>query len=212
MLDAIWQGKLWQAFKTFAIILSFTINFIVLLILLLIMPVIIPALDSVAKPIVGGLNDSFIQMGEAEINRTIAVENEIPVVFDLPVNQQTTVVLLQPVPLNLPANFTLPDGGGFINGTVAIQLPTGLQLPIALNMTVPVSESVPVELAVDVNIPLDETELGPPFQQLQDLFGPLDDFLAGLPTSNEELLERVRNAIRAQPAGPDAAPLTARPN
>ena len=208
MTRLFWQARLWQAFKTFAIILSFTVNFVLLLVLLLVLPIIIPLLNEV-----GGLCDSFVQMGEAEIVRTIQVEDEIPVVFDLPLSTQTTVVLVQPVPLNIPAQFVLPAGGGSINGNVAINLPAGLQLPVWLDLTVPVSQSVPVNLAVEVNIPLDETELGPPFQQLQGLFAPLDNLLQGLPDSNEDLIERVRNAVLPSNDNVPAAdgPLTSAP-
>ncbi len=213
MTRLFWQARLWQAFKTFAIILSFTVNFVLLLVLLLVLPIIIPLLNEVVEPLVGGLSDSFVQMGEAEIVRTIQVEDEIPVVFDLPLSTQTTVVLVQPVPLNIPAQFVLPAGGGSINGNVAINLPAGLQLPVRLDLTVPVSQSVPVNLAVEVNIPLDETELGPPFQQLQGLFAPLDNLLQGLPDSNEDLIERVRNAVLPSNDNVPAAdgPLTSAP-
>lgn len=213
MTRLLWQARLWQAFKTFAIILSFTVNFILLLVLLLVLPIIVPLLNDVVEPIVGGLNDSFVQMGEAEIVRTIQVQDEIPVVFDLPLSTQTTVVLMQSVPLNIPAQFVLPAGGGSINGNVSINLPAGLQLPVQLDLTVPVSQSVPVNLAVDVNIPLDETDLGPPFQKLQAIFAPLNNLLQGLPSSNEELIQRVRDAVAPGNDNVPAAdgPLTSAP-
>lgn len=191
MGDHFWQRKPWQAFKNFAIIFSFIVNFILLLVLLLAAPLIIPIVDTVAQPLVGGLSDSFVQMGEASIVRTIAVDDSIPVSFTLPLSTTTDVVLDQDVPLEVPATFTFPNGGGTINGAVRLQLPEGLILPIRLDFDVPVSNTIPVQLDVGVDIPLQETELGRPFNTLQQLFVPLDAFLEGLPDSNEELFQRI---------------------
>ena len=185
------NSRPWNAFKNFAIIFSFVMNFILLLGLLVAAPIILPIVDSVAKPLVGGLTDSFVQMGEASIVQTIVVEDEIPVVFQLPLDEQTNVQITSGVPLNVPATFVLPGGGGVINGNVSLVLPAGTELPVHLELTVPVSQSVPVNLAVDVDIPLDETELGTPFLSLQNLFIPLDRLLDSLPDSNQELFERI---------------------
>ena len=211
-MKAIFQGKFWQAFKTFAILFSFTVNVILLLVLLLAAPLILPIVGTIVTPLVGGLNDSFVQMGEATITRTIEVNDNIPVVFELPVSTATTVVLLSPVPLSIPAQFVLPAGGGYINGTVSINLPAGLQLPVALDITVPVSQTVPVNLLVDVSIPLDETELGAPFMQLQQLFAPLDSFISALPGDNEELIERIRQAMLPASTAPTPEPVTTIPD
>jgi len=187
-----WDGKPWQAFKTFAILFSFTMNVILLIILLVAAPLILPIVNSVARPIVGGLNESFVDMSSATISRTIEVNDTIPINFTLPLNTTTNVVIIDNVPLQgVPAQFILPAGGGSINGQVYLDLPAGLQLPVQLNLEVPVDQQIPVALAVDVQIPLSETELGGPFQRLRGLFEPLDEMLDRLPASNEELMERV---------------------
>ena len=191
MGDYFWQKKPWQAFKNVAIIFSFIVNFVLLLVLLLAAPLILPIVDSVARPLVGGLSDSFVQMGEASIVRTIPVDDNIPVSFTLPLSTTTDVVLDRPVPLNVPATFNLPGGGGTINGAVYLELPEGLVLPIRLDLGVPVSNTIAVQLDVAVDIPLEETELGQPFNTLQALFVPLDSFLEALPASNQELFERI---------------------
>ncbi len=198
MKNTFWNGKPWQAFKTFAIIFSFTVNIILLIVLLLIAPLIIPIVDSIAKPIVGGLNNSFVDMSKATIVRTINVEDEIPIAFDLPLDTETDVVLAKAVPLSVPAQFNLPGGGGSINGQVAIELPQGLVLPVQLKLDVPVEEQIPVTLAVDVEIPLQETDLGQPFNTLRGLFEPLNNLLIKLPDSNDELIDRVMNGPNPQ--------------
>lgn len=195
-----WQGKPWRAFKNFAIIFSFVVNLILLLILFLALPLLIPGVNRIAGPLVGGLSDSFVQMGQARIQRTIAVEDQIPVSFTLPLEQNTSVVLVEPVPMTVPATFNLPAGGGTINGVVSLQLPPGTSLPVALDMQVPVSNTIPVKLDVAVDIPLQETDLGEPFNNLQGLFIPLDRFLDGLPESNDDLLRRLEDRAQAPEA------------
>ncbi len=188
----VWTGKPWQAFKTFAIIFSFIMNFVLLLVLLIAAPLILPIVDSVAEPIVGGLSDSFVDMSEAKIIQTITVTDKIPINFTLPLDQETDVVIVRNVPLqNVPAQFVLPGGGGQINGTVNLALPEGLALPVRLSLDVPVDQEIDIVLPVEVEIPLKDTELGGPFNTLRDLFEPLDRLIKGLPSSNEELFNRV---------------------
>ena len=196
MRKSIWDGKPWQAFKTFAILFSFTMNLILLIVLLLVAPLIIPIVADIAQPIVNGLSSSFVDMSTASIERKIQVEDEIDIAFNLPLDTQTNVVLAESVPLaQIPAQFVLPGGGGLINGQVALELPAGLVLPVELVLDVPVDQTIPVALAVDVSIPLNETELGTPFSTLQGLFEPLDELLLGLPSSNSELFQRVQDQL-----------------
>jgi hypothetical protein len=191
MNELFWQARPWQAFKNFAIIFSFVTNLVLLVVFLLSLPLIIPGVNSIARPLVGGLSQSFVQMGEASIVRTIEVDDELPISFSLPLQQETNVVLVEPVPMTVPATFTFPGGGGSINGVVSLELPAGTTLPVALDMQVPVSETIPVRLDVGVDIPLQETELGAPFNTLQGLFAPLDRFLGGLPQDNDDLFQRL---------------------
>ncbi|MBK8987955.1 MAG: hypothetical protein IPM39_18115 [Chloroflexi bacterium] len=187
-----WDSKPWQAFKTFAIIFSFALNVVVLILLLAILPLVLPLVDSVVKPLVGGLNDSFVDMSEATISRTIEVNDQIDIAFTLPLDAETVVRVTNDVPLNaIPAQFVLPGGGGQINGWVTLNLPTGLELPVALKLDVPVQQTIPVNLVVGVDIPLSETELGKPFNTLVGLFSPLNRLIENLPDSNEELRNRV---------------------
>ncbi len=199
----VWSGKPWQAFKTFAIIFSFIMNIVLLLVLLIAVPLILPIVDSVAEPLVGGLSDSFVEMSDATISRTITVEDTIPIAFVLPLETETEVLVVRSIPLNIPAQFNLPGGGGQINGTVSLALPEGLTLPVMLSLEVPVDQEIDVSLSVDVEIPLQETELGGPFNTLRGLFEPLDRLIKGLPSSNDELFNRVTQT--SQPTTPETA-------
>lgn len=200
----LYSGKPWEAFKTVALIFSFVVNIIFFIVLLAIAPLILPIVNDIVNPLVSGLNQSFIDMGEAEITRVIKVDDEIPISFTLPLNTETVVVITQPVPLNnVPARFVLPGGGGYINGEVSLALPVGLSLPVQLSLEVPVEQTVPVQLDVDVQIPLSETELGKPFNDLQAIFGPLDETLSNLPKSNEDLFNRIRGLQSSEEPAPD---------
>ncbi|MBE2221211.1 MAG: hypothetical protein IAF02_06710 [Anaerolineae bacterium] len=197
-------GKPWEAFKTVALIFSFIVNIIFFIVLLTIAPLILPIVNGIVNPLVSGLNQSFVDMGNAQITREILVDDEIPISFTLPLDTQTSVVVTQGVPLsNVPAQFVLPGGGGYINGLVSLTLPAGLELPVQLSLEVPVDQTIPVQLAVDVQIPLDETELGKPFSDLQAIFGPLNETLSGLPKSNEDLFNRLMTPPDAEEESAD---------
>lgn len=171
----------WYSFKTVALMISFTLNMVLLIVVLLLLMQIFQIKNGILEPLVDGLHASFVGMDEAVIRRSIAVDDSIPVVFTLPVNETTDVVLTQDVPLVANATFTLPGGGGMINGRVDIVLPQDLVLPVRLSMDVPVNADVPVNLDVPVDIPLNETELHEPFMYLRDLFEPYVRVLDHLP-------------------------------
>jgi hypothetical protein len=201
----LWQGKPWQAFKGFAIFFSFAMNLILLIILLLVAPIILPAISGIGQPLVGGLSTSFVQMNDARIVQQITVDDDLDIAFTLPLSTTTDVVLVDDVPLSVPATYVFPNGGGAINGTVQLRLPRGLSLPVALDLTVPVEQTIPVQLDVPVEIPLAETDLGVPFATLEGLFVPLDAFMRGLPADNDDFFERLRQADPEAPRNAERA-------
>lgn len=191
----LWNKRPWDAFKTFAIIFSFIMNFVLLLVLLIVGGLIIPIVNDIVEPIVGGLNDSFVDMSEATIEQEITIDTTMPISFTLPLEQETIVTLTEPVPMSVSAQFTLPGGGGSINGQVNLTLPDGLELPVFIDTDVAVDQEIPVQMTVPVEIPLAETELGGPFFTLRALFEPLNELLTNLPSSNEELTTRVTDEV-----------------
>ncbi|NLX09448.1 MAG: hypothetical protein GXY36_07305 [Chloroflexi bacterium] len=186
----------WNSFKTVAILLSFILNLVLIIVVLLLLMQIFQIKNGILEPLIDGLHSSFVGLDEATIIRTIQVEDEIPVVFDLPLNQRTNVVLVEDVRLDANATFTLPGGGGMINGRVDIVLPRDLVLPVQLNMIVPVDTQIPVNLAVDVEIPLNETELHAPFVNLRDLLEPYVRILDHLPDGWDEVPDFTIDAIQ----------------
>jgi len=182
------KRNFWEAFKNFAIIFSFIVNFILVLVLLLSPAPIFMAKSQIAEPLLNDLDAAFVALGETIIRSTVKVDHMLPVQFDLPLKQNSVVVLTQPVPLQATTTFMLPGGGGAINGTVSLYLPTGMELPVALDLMVPVSATIPVLIDVPVEIPLDEAGMGPAIQQLRDVVGPLNAFMQTLPDSPGEVL------------------------
>lgn len=188
-------GRFWR----FAVIFSFAVNVILLVVVVALVAMLFQITNGIATPIVGGLHDSFLEMQSASIvttipvNETIVVNDTIPVVFDLPLNQNTTVVTTEPLTIN-GATVNIQSGGLTLNANADIVLPAGTSLPVQLNLVVPVSQTVPVSLkvpvqiTVPVNIPLAQTELNAPFSQLASIVAPYDTMLKGLPTSWSEAL------------------------
>jgi hypothetical protein len=206
--------RYWSAFKDVAIVFSFAVNFaLVVLLLALTMPAVQAALtltDSLAEPLLGDLDEAFVGLGEATIDTIVHIDEPVPVQFDvqidqqlpidfqLPIEQSTAVVLTDNVPLyGIPARFTLPGGGGVINGQVSLSLPVGLRLPIQLGMVVPVSQTIPVRLDVPVDhtirvqmdvpveIELGKAGLDPAVQELREVFRPLRIQVQRLPDTVE---------------------------
>ena len=208
----------WNAFKTVALLLSFTLNMILVIVALLLLMQIFQIKNGILEPLIDGLHRDFVGLDKAVIERTINVDDQIPVQFDLPLHQNTNVVLTADVPIAANASFTLPGGGGMINGRVDIVLPEGLVLPVKLDMIVPVDTTIPIHLPVAVEIPLNETQLHEPFDNLRGLlqnyvcaldnlpddWGEVPDFMLDALGGDVNLLAPTEECMHPWP-GPEAA-------
>jgi hypothetical protein len=200
----------WRAFKDVAIIFSFVVNFVLVAVLVVVS---VPALkgalalkSGMVEPLLNNLDAAFVRLGDSTIDTTIDIDQTTPISFTLPlsepltidfmleIEQNTDVVLQEPVPLNgLPARFSLPGGGGMINGAVSMALPAGMRLPVRLDMSVPVSKTIPVRMEVPVDqtvdiamevpveIELGEAGLDPAVEELRAVFRPLREQVEQLP-------------------------------
>ena len=153
-----------------------TVNVVVLIVLVVLLVLLQRRqinVISLLPDLLGGLYSNFEKMDNAHITKTIPVSAQIPVKFDLQLNQQTNVVLSENVLIN-NALVTVNTGGLNITRAAAnIVLPAGTSLPVVLNLTVPVDTSIPVNLNVAVDIPLNETQLHEPFVGLGEVVKPL---------------------------------------
>lgn len=121
--------------------------------------------------LLGGLYNNFEMMDRAHIQTTIPVDAQVPVSFNLELNNQTAVVLSDDVTVRgayVVINTPLID----INAPANVTLPAGTSLPIRLQMTVPVETSIPIHLDVPVDIALADTDLHKPFAGLRQIVKP----------------------------------------
>ena len=171
------------AFWTITGIISLIVNTILIVILLGLFMNLrtlqIGGVVNIPPSLLGGLYTNFEKMDRAHIKTDIVVNTSIPVKFDLPVNQQTTVTLSQDVRID-NARVTINTGGpiNITNASTSIILPAGTSLPIYLSIVAPVDQQVPVTLNVPVDIALKDTDLHDPFTGLQQVIQPLYCFVA----------------------------------
>lgn len=167
----------WMAFERFALLFSFIMNVILLIVVLVLVGLLLPIKNQVARPIMDKVMAEIDRLGSTHIQTTVVVEDEIRVKFDLPLQQKVTVTTTEPVPLTTEAHFILPGGGGYIKGTVSIDIPTDTDLPVLLDTTVPVDQMVPVKLEVPVDINLGDTDLKASVDNFRALLEPIDNLL-----------------------------------
>jgi len=204
----------WRRFKDAAIVFSFAVNIVLIVVLVVTAVSVVNTTHrlktDLVEPLLARLDSAFIGLGRAQIDTDVTISEPIDIVFDLPVDQpmpigfdipieqDIDVVLTRDVPLsNMPARFSLPGGGGVINGTVSLALPKGLVLPIHLGlvvpvtetirvqMDIPVSETVPIDLSVPFNFELGGAGLEPAVEDLRDVIRPLREQIGGLPDESD---------------------------
>ena len=174
-------GKfIWRAM----IIFSFVVNIILVIVLLALGLLIFDIKNNIANPLVGGLHGSFVGLDEATIDWTIPVRDRIPVQMTVPLETDTTVVLVSEVPLSATALINL--NGSNVSTPVHLTLPVGLQLPVHLDLDVPIDEELDVSLDVRAVIPLGQTQLHDVADNLRLLFEPLAVALDNLPDDFNE--------------------------
>jgi hypothetical protein len=164
----------WDVATTFSLIVNIILVGLLLVLALQIrnLKMTVNSLNDLGNNVLGGLYGNFVKMDQASINTTIAVDAQIPFNFNLPVAQNTTVVLTSNVAIP-NAHVVINTGGLAINSVASVTLPAGTSLPIALNMTIPVQSTIPISLQVPISIPLNQTELHQPFTGLQTTILPL---------------------------------------
>ncbi len=181
-------------FWRFMIVFSFIVNIILVVVLLVLGLTIFDIKKNIAQPLIQGLHSSFVGLNDATIDWTIPVQDTIHVdranaqlETNIPINVgETVVVLTQPVPLTVGANITAP-GLTVSNASVSLTLPAGTRLPVSLAFDLPVQQDVtvsldvPVDLKVRAVIPLNQTQIHDPVENLRLLFEPLVRALGNLP-------------------------------
>ncbi|MBK8020547.1 MAG: hypothetical protein IPK19_03725 [Chloroflexi bacterium] len=169
-----------KAFWRFMIIFSFFVNLILVIAVVVLATLLFDIKNNVVTPLVAGLHSSFVGLDQATIDWTIPVRDIIPVQFDLPLDQSTVVTLTDDVPLTVFASISAP-ALQVNSATVFLTLPRGTRLPVALDLDVPVDTEIDVALDVRAIIPLNQTQLHDPFENLRLIFEPITRALYNLP-------------------------------
>jgi hypothetical protein len=170
MLPAAW---------TLGAISSLILNAILIAVVIILLNQLFTIRQILTRQLVGGLYYNFILMDQATIRADVAVNNQVPVQFDLRVQTNTNVTLTEATRIN-------GAQVGILNAPTNIVLPAGTVLPVALDMVVPVNTTIPIEMNVPIDIPLNQTELHQPFVGLQDVVSPYFNVLAPTPDSWSE--------------------------
>jgi len=176
----LWSGGKWrQAARRLAVALTLIINLVLIILVGILAQQLFAIKDHINTDIIGGLYYNFVLMDRAHITTTIQVSDTIqvvdtiPVLFDLPLTQNTEVILTKDTPIK---SATI-----FLNNQpvpLDLTLKAGTPLSINLNLTVPVSQTIPVvldvpiRLQVPVDIALADTKLHEPFVGLQEVVSP----------------------------------------
>ncbi len=181
----------------FMVIFSFIVNVVLIVVVAVLGIFIFNIKNDVADPLLKGLHSSFVGLDEATIDWTIPVRDSVDATFDLPLEQNTIVTLTDDVPLTVSADISGPVA--INNATVALTLPAGTDLPVALNLMVPVDEEIPVNLDVRAVIPLSNTQLHDPFQNLRLTFEPIILALDNLPDNFGEAITDGTATIAGNP-------------
>jgi len=180
-----------ERFQTIAIIFSFVIN-VILVLVVIALATQYAAIKTQLSDLVTGLDGSFARLGEATIDTTIPISQqlrvafELPVKFDLPLEQDTTVTTLTATPINTTVNLSLGQYGR-INAPVSLNLPAGTPLRVRLAMKVPVStvvkvdQTVPVKFDQTAKIKLGPSGLDPVVYQLRGVVKPYVALMQQLP-------------------------------
>lgn len=183
----------------FLIVFSIVFNVVLLVLVLALGILIFDIKQNIAQPLVEGLHSSFVGLDQATIDWTIPVRTDLPISLTVPINAgtitsevvppagqpaiagETLVRLTRAVPISINNAFIQSNDLTLRNARVDITLPAGTVLPVALDMEVGLNTAIPVNLDVRAVIPLSQTQLHDPFENLRLLFEPFARGLQALP-------------------------------
>jgi len=188
-----YQGKYLPAFWTVACIFSLMVNILLITLLIAFGHNFFTLKALISKGLVNGTSDSLALMDKAHIVTTVPVQttvqlqDNLPVVFDLPINQSTQLSLVQ--------DTRIPGAYIYLNNTAVstdLTLPAGTPIQANFNMTIPVdttvpmSVTVPVSLQVPVDIAIDQTDLHQSIVGLQGIIEPYKTIMGSAFNSPKE--------------------------
>ncbi len=191
----VYQGKFFPAFWTVACIFSLLVNIILVGLLVSFGHHFFELKSVVADGLVKETSNSLAMLDQAHIVINVPVETTVrwqdtlPVVFDIPINQNTQ--------LSLAEETNIKGAQIYLNNTAVttdLTLPAGTPLQANIDLTIPVSTSVPVDISVPVSlqvpvdIAIDKTDLHQSIVGLQEAIKPYQSVMGTTLNSPQELL------------------------
>ncbi len=174
-----YQGKYFPAFWTVACIFSLLVNLILIALLIAFGRNFFSMKETVAKGLINGTSENLALMDKSHIVTSLPVQTEIqlqdnlPVVFTLPVSQNTQLLLAQDT--HIPGAYII------LNDTpvkTELTLPAKTPIQVNINMSVPVSTTVPISITVPiamqvpVDIAVEQTDLHQSIVGMQGVIEP----------------------------------------
>jgi hypothetical protein len=191
----VYQGKFLPAFWTVTAIFSLLANIFLIAILVSFGHYFFQFKANIADGLVTGLSNNLALMDKAHIVATVPVEttvqlqDNLPVVFDLPIKQDTRISLAQ--------DTRISGAYIYLNNTAVstdLTLPAGTPIQVNFDMTIPVSQTVPVDVTVPVSllVPIDlaindQTDLHQSIVGLQSAIEPYKVLLGSNFNSTEDV-------------------------
>ncbi len=179
-----YQGRYLPAFWTVASIFSLLVNVILIALLFGIGRNFFSIKEQVSKGLINSASENLALMDQAHIVTSVPVKTEIqlndslPVVFKLPVNQSTQIILAQDTRIT-GAYIYLNDTAVLTDLTLPAHTPinVSMNMTIPVDTSVPISMTVPVSLQVPVDIAIDQTDLHQSIVGLQGAIEPYKTLL-----------------------------------
>jgi hypothetical protein len=191
----VYQGKFFPAFWTVACIFSLLVNIILVGLLVSFGHHFFQLKALVSDGLVSKASNSLAMMDQAHlvitvpVQTTVRLQDNLPLVFDVPINQNTQ--------LSLAEESNISGAKIYLNNTAVttdLTLPKNTPLQANIDLTVPISTSVPVDitvpvtLQVPVDIAIDKTDLHQSIVGLQEAIAPYQTTLGSTFNSPQELL------------------------
>jgi hypothetical protein len=188
-----YQGKFLPAFWTVTAIFSLMVNVLFIAILIIFGHFFFELKGLVADGLVTELSNNLVLMDKAHIVTTVPVkttvqlQDNLPVVFDLPINQN--------IQLSLTEDTNISGATIYLNNTPVLTdltLPAGTPIQSNFDMTIPVSQTIPVDVTVPVtmlvpiDIPIEETDLHQSIVGLQGAIEPYKVLLGSNFTTTQD--------------------------
>jgi hypothetical protein len=188
-----YQGKYLPAFWTVACIFSLMVNIILIAILISFGHNFFAFKALVADGLVNETSNSLAMMDKAHIvtsvpvQTTVRLQDTLPVVFDLPINQSTQLSMVQDTRIS---GATIYLNGTAVSTDLTLPAKTLIQadfdITIPVNTTVPISVTVPVSVQVPVDIAINQTDLHQSIVGLQGAIEPYQTVMSSAFNSPKE--------------------------